>query len=346
MKVLLTGATGFLGSEIARELVRQGHAVRALVRATSRRDALAGLPIEAFVGDVRDAASVERAVEGVHAVIHAAGATSARPRDRRTVMAVNVVGTRTVLGAVARRPGLRAVHTSTIATIGATHQPRVLDEHATFNMAGTGYAYADSKKAAEEVALAHARDGMNVVILNPGTLFGPGDVYITSTRYVLEYLRGRNRFAAAGGLSFGDVREVARAHVAALTKGRAGERYIVAGQNRSHADALDVLYRVTGLYRPLRLPHVVFWTAALLSEAAARIHRHGLEELNRGVVTWARRYAFMDSGKAQRELDYVVRPFDETVRDTVRDFVQRGLVLPLTAALAGLVPGQMTAGLQ
>jgi dihydroflavonol-4-reductase len=344
MKVLLTGATGFLGSEIARELVRQGHTVRALVRPTSRRDALAGLPIEAVVGDIRDAASVEAALEGVQALIHTAGATSARPRDAKTVMATNVEGTRTVLAAAARRPGLRVVYTSTIATIGATHQPRVLDEHASYNMAGTGFAYADSKKAAEEVALAHGAAGMNLVILCPGTLFGPGDIYITSTRYVLEYLRGRNRFIAAGGLSFGDVREVARAHVAALTKGRAGERYIVAGQNRSHAEALAVLHRVTGLYRPLRLPHALFFAAALLSEAAARIHRHGLEELSRGVVAWARRYAFMDSGKAQRELDYVVRPFDETVRDTVRDFVQRGLVLPRTSALAGMVPGQVTAG--
>jgi dihydroflavonol-4-reductase len=343
MKVLLTGATGFLGSEIARELVRQGHSVRALCRATSRRDALADLPIEAVIGDVCDPSSVERALADVDALIHTAGATSARPRDRRVVFATNVEGTRTVLAAAARRPELRVVYTSTIATIGATHRPRALDEHATYNMAGTGYAYADSKKAAEDIALTHARGGMNLIVLCPGTIFGPGDVYITSTRYVLEYLRGRNRFAVAGGLSFGDVREIARAHVAALTKGRAGERYIVAGQNRSHAEALDVLYRVTGLYRPVRLPHAVFWTAALVSEAAARVRRHGLEELNRGVVKWARRYAFMDSGKARRELDYVVRPFDESVRDTVRDFVQRGLVLTTTSALAGMMPGQMTA---
>src|SRR5215470_8052471 len=314
MHVLLTGATGFLGSEIARELVRQGHTVRILHRATSRLDALAGLALDRVVGDVLDAASVERALGGVDALIHTAGNTSAKPRDRAALYATNVEGTRAVLGAAARRPGLRVVYTSSIATIGATAQPRVLDEHATWNLAGTGHHYVDSKKAAEEVALAHARAGMNLVVLCPG------DVYITSTRYVLAYLRGRNRFVPEGGLSFCDVREVARAHVTALSKGRAGERYILAGQNRSHAAAMATLFQVTRLHRPLRLPHAFFWMAALLSEAAARIHRHGLEELNRGIVSWSRRYTFMDSGKAQRELDYVVRPFDETVRDTVRDF--------------------------
>jgi dihydroflavonol-4-reductase len=341
MKVLLTGATGFLGSEIARELVRQGHTLRVLVRPTSRLDGLAGLVYEKSVGDVLDGASVERALGGASALIHAAGNTGSRPRDKAAVMKTNVEGTRIVLDAAARRPDLRVVHTSSVVTIGATDKPRVLDEHATWNVANTGYHYVDSKKAAEEIALDHARAGMNLVVLNPGMILGPGDVYITSTRYVLEYLRGRNRFAPRGGLTWGDVREIARAHVTALTKGRVGERYILAGQNHSHAEVMATLYRVTGLYRPVPVPQLVLWVAALLSEAAAKVRPHGLEELNRGFVRWAKKWNYMDAGKAQRELDYVIRPFDETVRDTVRDFMRRGLVKAKTPALAGLATPEL-----
>jgi len=341
MKVLLTGATGFLGSEIARELVRQGHSLRVLVRGTSRLDGLAGLAFDKVVGDVLDAASIERALDGMDALIHTAGHTGSRPRDKAAVMRTNVEGTRIVMAAAARRPGLRVVHTSSVVTIGATAKPRVLDEHATWNLAGTGYHYVDSKKAAEEIVLEHARAGLDVVVLNPGMILGPGDVYITSTRYVLEYLRGRNRFAPRGGLTWGDVREIARAHVTALRKGRAGERYILAGQNHSHAEVMATLYRVTGLHRPLPAPRLVLWIAAILSEAAAKIHPHGLEEMNRGVLRWSQKWNYTDSGKAQRELDYVIRPFDETVRDTVRDFMRRGLLTPRTPALAGLVTREL-----
>jgi dihydroflavonol-4-reductase len=341
MKVLLTGATGFLGSEIARELIRQGHALRAFVRPTSRLDGLRGLRFETVVGDILDAAAVERALDGVDALIHTAGHTGARPRDRAAVHRVNVEGTRTVMAAASRRPGLRVVYTSTVGTIGATRAPRLLDEHATWNLAGTGYHYVDAKKAAEEIVLEHARDGLDVVIMNPGVILGPGDLYVTSTRYVLEYLRGRNRFVVHGGLSFGDVREIARAHVAGLTKGRAGERYILAGQNHSHAEVMATLYRVTGLYRPVRVPALLLWLTAVLSEAAARLHGHGLEELSRGLVRVARLFAFMDSAKARRELDYVIRPFDESLRDTVRDQLRRGLAAASTRALAGLAAAEL-----
>jgi dihydroflavonol-4-reductase len=334
MKVLVTGATGFLGSEIARELVRQGHTLRVLVRATSKLDGLAGLSYEPVVGDVLDAASIERALDGVDALIHVAANTSARPRDAAAVRRVTVEGTRTVMAAAAKRPGLRVVHTSSTAAVGATRRPRVLDESATWDIGAQGYAYIAAKHESEQVVLEHARAGMNVVILNPSMILGPGDVYITSTRYVLEYLRGRNRFTIRGGLSFCDVREVARAHVTALTKGRAGERYILAGQDVTHAEAMATLRRVSGGPRPIPIPYAVLWLAAALSETVARVKSHGLEEMNLGVARSARLFHHFDVSKARRELDYVVRPFDETVRDTVRDLVARGLAPGQAPALA------------
>jgi dihydroflavonol-4-reductase len=325
MKVLLTGATGFLGSEIARELVRQGHALRVLRRATSKLDGLAGLAYDSVVGDILDADSVERALDGVDALIHTAANTSAKPRDLELVRRVNVEGTRIVMAAAARRPGLRVVYTSSTAAVGASDRARLLDEQTEWNLANTGYHYLDAKRAAEDIVLEHARGGMNVVILNPGMILGPGDVYITSTRYVVEYLRGVNRFAPSGGTSMCDVREVAKAHVTALTRGRAGERYILAGQNVSHHDVMTTLRRVSGGARPFRLPYAVFWLLAALSQALARVVPHGLEELNLGIARTSRMFLYFDVAKARRELDYVVRPFDETARDTVRDLVARKL---------------------
>jgi dihydroflavonol-4-reductase len=336
MKVLLTGATGFLGSEVARELARQGHAVRALVRATSRLDGLRGVPFERAEGDVTDRAAVTTAARGVDAVLHVAGATSGRRRDREATIRTNVEGTRAILEATASRPTMRVVVTSTVAAIGAARTPHVLDESARWNLGGIGYHYAESKREAEELALTRARAGANIVVLNPGMILGPGDVYLTSTRYVLEYLRGWNRFAVRGGLSFCDVREVAKAHVAALTKGRAGERYILAGQNVTHLQALRALQRVTGLHRPIPIPGSVLGAVAVFSELLARVVHHSLEDFTRAMARVARMYLFMDPAKARRELGYVVRPFDESLRDTVRDLVDRGLFPARTPALAAL----------
>ena len=336
MKVLLTGATGFLGSEIARELVRQGHTLRVLARATSKLDGLAGVTHERVVGDLLDPASIERALEGMDAVIHAAGSTSARQRDHRMLVQVNVDGTRNLLEAAARRPGLRVVHTSTVGAVGGAPRPVLLDERAKWNLGGLGYHYLDSKRQGEELALARAREGMNLVVVNPGMIFGPGDVYLTSTRYVLEYLRGKNRFAVRGGLSFCDVRDVARAHVAALTQGRPGERYILAGQNLTHREALAALHQLTGLNRPIRMPGALIMAAAGISQALARLRPHGLEDLNLGVARVAKMFLYFDVSKAKRELGYVVRPFDETLRDTLRDLVDRGLYPARTPALAAL----------
>jgi dihydroflavonol-4-reductase len=348
MKVLLTGATGFLGSEIARQLVREGHGVRVLVRKTSKLDALAGLPVETFEGDIVDAASVERALEGVDALIHTAGNTSHKARDRELVRRTNIEGTRTVLGAALRRGGLRVVHTSSIAAVGATDEPVLQGEDASWALGGDGYYYGESKREAEDVALELARQGLDVVVLNPGMILGPGDVTLSSTKYVLEYMIGRNRFYPRGGNSFCDVRDVARAHVAALTRGRAGERYIVAGQNFTFRETLDELTRITGLGRAYSVPQAVLFLISLVLDAASRIRRHGLEELNPAIARLARKFFFVDVSKARRELGYTVTPFEETLRDTVKDHLARGLVeakTPELRALAGAPAGEAVAAL-
>lgn len=338
MKVLLTGATGFLGSEIARELVRQGHAVRVLVRKTSKLDGLAGLePLERVEGDICDRASVERALDGADALIHTAGNTRHALRETGAIRRVNVDGVRVVMqAALDRGRGLRVVHTSSIAAVGARAEPVLLDEETAWDLDRLGEPYITSKYDGERIVLDFARRGLDVAILNPGIIYGPGDVSFSSTRYVLEYVRGANRFWSGGGISSGDVRDIARAHVAALARGRAGERYILAGQNFTFRETQEALARLTGLGRPRRLPYAAGWAIALALETAGRFFPHRLDDVTRPVFRMGYLYQFMDCSKAQRELGYVVRPFDETLRDTLRDHLARGAIAATTPELEAI----------
>jgi len=335
VKVLVTGATGFLGSWIARELIGAGHSARALVRPTSKLDGLVGTNVENAMGDVLDRPSLDAALTGMDAVIHAAGAVGQRPRDEKTLYAVNVEGARNVLQAAKAR-GVRLVHTSSISAVGFTAEPVVANEQAEYRTQSPPYPYGESKWQGELLALAMAKDGLDVVVLNPGTMFGPGDVHFTSTRMVLEYLRGRLRLVPKGGVSYCDVRDVAKAHVAALTAGRRGERYIVAGHNLSLFDLLARLSDLTGLGRPGRLPPVLPAALALLSEGVARLVPHGLEEVNRAVVKHGALYNWVDSSRAERELGYRIRPLEESLRSTLKDFLSRGVFPANTDKLRAL----------
>src|SRR5215831_13601410 len=207
MRVGVTGATGFLGSHVARLLVAAGHHVRALVRPGNRLDVGGGGEVEVVKGDLFDRAALRRLAVRADVVVHAAGLVSVRPRDEGDLYRVNVEGTRNVLDA-ARRAGARMIHASSVAAVGATVAPIVLDENAPFRLVTPRYHYSNSKRSAEELALAKAQDGADVVVLNPGMMFGPGDVRFTSTLPVLEYLRGQMRFYPEGGMSFCDVRDV------------------------------------------------------------------------------------------------------------------------------------------
>lgn len=335
VKVLVTGATGFLGSWITRAAVQAGHSVRVLVRQTSKRDGLAGVAVETATGNVLDRASLDLALGGVDAVIHAAGSVGQRPRDEKTLYAVNVGGARNVFEAAKAR-GVRVVHTSSISAIGFAAEPVVMNEEAPYRTQAPPLHYGESKRQGELLALGMAKDGLDVVVLNPGTMFGPGDVYFTSTRMVIEYLRGRLRFVPRGGVSYCDIRDAAKAHVAALTSGKRGERYIVAGHNLTLFDFLAKLSALTGLGGPRRLPPVLPTVLALLSEGVAKIAEHSLEELNRAVVKHGALYNWVDSSKAVSALAYRIRPIEESLADTLRDLLTRGVYPARTEKLRAL----------
>ena len=336
MKVLLTGATGFLGSEIARQLVAAGHDVRVTVRKTSKLDGLAGLAVEKVEADINDREAILRALDGCEAVIHTAANVSMRKRDTASIFKSNVEGAKTVLGAALEKGVKRAVYTSSIAAIGATAEPVLQDEGSPWDCGWTGQQYTIAKKRAEEAVEELARKGLPVVIVNPGTILGPGDVYQSSTRLLREFVSGRVKYVTSGGTSFCDVREVAAAHVAALTRGKVGERYILGGQNFSYLECFETTASLAGLEKPGRVPYPIAWLVGFVSEALSRVVEHSFEDANLAVIRFGTLYGYCDVRKAQKELGYTVRPFEETVRDTLIDHVRRGIVAASTPELVAL----------
>ena len=255
MRVLLTGATGFVGAWTLRALLARGHHARALVRSRPRLAALGVSPVEVSLGDVRDRASVEAAMQGVDAVIHCAGVVEAAAAPR--LHAVNVDGTLHVADA-ARARGCRMVHVSTLATTASTFSPALLDEASPLASPRDPSPYVASKRLAELHLSARAAEGLDVVVLNPGVVLGPGDPQRSSTRAVVAYLQGAIRAHPPGGIAFCDARDVASALVAALTRGTRGARHLLGGHNLTYGAFYAALSALTGL--PPTVP--LTWAAA------------------------------------------------------------------------------------
>lgn len=329
MIVLVTGASGFLGSWVVRALCAAGYSPRALVR---RRNWQGPTGAQVVIGDVLDKKSVEQAMEGIDAVIHAAGNVGVVGSE---IFDVNVEGTRIVLEAALAR-GVRVVHTSTIGTLGVTDQPKVLNECAPFNPHGYSTDYVESKRHAEQIMRMLVARGLNAVALNPGIMLGPGDVHFTSTQIVLQYLKGTLALCPRGGSSFCDVRDVASAHVAALTKGRRGERYLVAGENLSYAALCDMLRELSGLHQPWPLSWPMVESLAFFSDAATVFGLNPFPGVG-SALRYAQYYNYCDSSKAERELGYCQRTTISSLRDTIVDHLARGVVEPVTPELRALL---------
>ena len=227
MKLLVTGATGFLGSALVPMLVDAGHEVRALSRTGSGP---AGCEI--VRGDVRDAESVERAVAGVEGLYHLAGLVSREPADARKMYELHVDGTRKLLAAAERAGVRRVVLASSSGTIGVSRTRRVATEEDDYPIETVGkWPYYLSKIYEEKIAIEASHRGLPVVVLNPSLLLGPGDARMSSTQDVFRFLMGRIPVMPRGGISFVDVRDAAQAFVAALTRGNAGERHLLGAAN-------------------------------------------------------------------------------------------------------------------
>ncbi len=269
MKAFVTGATGFLGSHVARVLADQGADLRLLVRPTSNLKNLQGLKAETATGDLRDDASLEKAMAGCDTVFHVAADYRLWVRDPEEMYPSNVEGTRAILEAARKNGVRRVVYTSSVATIGFTGDGEPADEDSPVALANMIGHYKRSKFMAEQLAMEAGRGGMHVVTVNPTTPIGEQDVKPTPTgRIVLDFMKRKFPAYVETGLNLVDVRECARGHVAALEKGKSGERYILGGEDLTLKQILDRLGEITGLPSPtIKLPYFFAFATGVIDEA-------------------------------------------------------------------------------
>ncbi len=327
MRALVTGATGFVGAAVARALLADGWEVRALVRAGSDRSNLRALPLEAAVGDLTDPESLDRAVTACAAVFHVAADYRLGARDPEQLYRTNVEGTRNILTA-ARRAGVeRSIYTSSVATMGIPPDGIPGDEATPVALEAMIGHYKRSKFLAERAVLDEARAGLPVVIVNPSTPVGPGDVKPTPTgQLVLDAACGRMPAYVDTGLNIVHVDDVARGHLLAFERGVVGERYILGGKDMSLREILAEISRLVGRDPPrVRLPYAAVLPIAYVAEAFSRVSGRAGRVTLEG-VRMSRKRMFFSSAKAQRELGYTWRPPVEAFADAVKWFRGRGLL--------------------
>jgi dihydroflavonol-4-reductase len=326
LKAFVTGATGFLGSHVARVLADQGADLRLLARPTSNLKNLEGLKAETATGDLRDAPSLEKAMSGCDTVFHVAADYRLWVRDPNEMYRSNVGGTRALLEA-ARKNGVgRVVYTSSVATVGFTSDGRPADEDSTVSLADMIGHYKRSKFMAEQVALEAGRAGMLVVTVNPTTPIGEQDVKPTPTgRIVVDFLKRKFPAYVETGLNLVDVRECARGHVAALEKGRTGERYILGGEDLTLKQILDKLGQITGLPSPkIKLPYIFAFAAGIVDEAVTGLVLRREPRATVDTVRMGKKKMFASSAKAERELGWKIVPIDSALRRAVEWFRANG----------------------
>lgn len=321
MEALVTGATGFIGSYVARALVDEGWSVRCLARPTSSKVALEDVDVRWVEGDVRDVASLRAAARGCDALFHVAAYYALWSDDPAQFQAINVEGTRNVLQAAREEGVRRVVHTSSVATVGDP-PPGELGTEATMARPDSGWAeYKRTKFEAEQVALQAAADGQDVVVVNPGAVIGPGDRKPTPTgKIIVDFLEGKLPFYVDTGLNFVDVRDVARGHLLAFEKGEAGQRYILANRdnNKTLREFLQVLGAVSGKKPPrFKVPYGVAWMAGAVSTFVADHITHQTPGVPLEGVRMSKHRMYFDPSRAIAELDLPQTPLEQTVRDAV-----------------------------
>jgi dihydroflavonol-4-reductase len=327
MKTLVTGATGFLGSHVARQLAGRGEQVRVLVRPSSETRALDGLEAERFIGDLRDVSSLDRALAGVTRVFHVAADYRLWARNPREIYESNVTGTRNLLDA-ARRTGVeKFVYTSTVATIAVPRKSGLPDETTNSSIEEMIGHYKRSKFEAERAAMHAAETGLPVVIVNPTTPVGPGDWKPTPTgKIVVDFLNGRMPGYVDTGLNFVPVEDCAAGHLLAAERGRIGERYILGGRNLTLKELLDMLAAISGLRAPRwKFPHALAYVAACVDTAVSTVMGREPQIPIEG-VRMARHKMFVEASKATRELGFSHGPIEGALERAVRWYEANGYV--------------------
>lgn len=328
MKVLVTGATGFVGSHVAQLLCAQGAQVRVLVRPTSRMENIADLKADRVTGDLRDLDSLRKATQGCDFVFHVAADYRLWVRDPEEMYRSNVEGTRAIIRAAQENNVRRVIYTSSVATMGFTTAGHIADETSPVTLEDMVGPYKRSKFMAEQIALEAGRNGANAVVVNPTTPIGDQDIKPTPTgRIIVDFLRRKFPAYVDTGLNVVDVKDVARGHLLAMEKAVPGQRYILGGENLTLKQILDRLSALTGLPSPtMKVPHAVALGFAVFDQFFTGIIMRKEPRATIDAVRMGRKKMFASSVKAERQLGYKAGPVDDALRRAISWFQAHGYV--------------------
>lgn len=328
MKAFITGATGFVGSHVARALAVRGAELRLLVRSTSRTDNIADLQAEVATGDLREPESLRKAMAGCDFVFHVAADYRLWVRDPEQMYRSNVEGTRAIIRAAQESGVRRVIYTSSVATMGFTREGHIAREDSPVSIRDMVGHYKRSKFMAEQVALEAGRNGANVVVVNPTTPIGEYDIKPTPTgKIVVDFLKRKFPAYVDTGLNLADVKEVARGHLLAMEKARPGERYILGGQNLTLKQILDKLAALTGLPSPtMKVPHAVAMGFAVFDQLFTGMIMGKEPRATIDAVKMGRKKMFASSAKAECELGYKVLPVEDALRRAIDWFQTHGYI--------------------
>lgn len=326
MTVLVTGASGFLGSAVARRLLAAGYAVRVLVREKSPRTNLEELDVEVAIGDLRDTISLEHALAGCKALFHVAADYRLWVPDESAMLSINVDGTRALMLAALDAGVERVVYTSSVAALGL-RKDGPADEETPVSLDSVVGTYKKSKFLAEQEVMRLVRErGLPAVIVNPSTPIGPRDIKPTPTgRMILDAANGRIPAYVDTGLNVVHVDDAAEGHILAYNSGKVGEKYILGGENMALAEILTEVARICGRKPPtIKLPHGALVPVAVVAETWGRIFG-GEPMVTLDSIRMSRKRMFFSSDKARNALGYTSRPARHALRDAVEYFRSSGL---------------------
>ena len=331
MTTLVTGAAGFLGSHVARQLVARGETVRVLMRPSSNNRAISDLSLEYVTGDLRDAASLERAMKDVKRVFHVAADYRLWARKPQEIYDSNVGGTKNVLAAAKNAGVEQLVYTSTVATI-AVDRPNLPNEATDARLEEMIGHYKRSKWMAEQEVLQAAKEGLPAIVAMPTTPLGPWDWKPTPTgKIILDFLNGKMPGYVETGLNFVGVEECAAGHLLVAEKGKAGERYLLGAENLTLKELLEMIAEITGLSAPgMKIPHTVALGVAYVDTAFSRLLGKEPQIPVEGVKI-AQHKMFVDCSRARQELGFAPGPVVAALQRAVRWYQANGYVKPRRA---------------